>query len=219
MANKIKISIPEPCNENWLEMSPTEKGKFCSACQKNVIDFTKSSDREIILTYKKEDNLCGRFRISQLDREMSIPKEKKSIWAFAAASLIALLGLGSQTAQAQGKIRIEQAEKNQINDSKSIDKKLKRYTGIVYDEQNYPLPSVNVSIKKKNSNTQTNFEGTFSIMAQKGDILTFLFLGYDKLEFKVTDETNIKISLKPQDNSNDIDIVVGTPSIIHPKKN
>ncbi|OXA89172.1 TonB-linked outer membrane protein, SusC/RagA family [Flavobacterium hibernum] len=218
MTNKIKISIPEPCHENWHEMSPTEKGKFCSSCQKNVIDFTKSSDREIILAFKKEEKLCGRFRISQLDREMIIPKEKKSIWIVAAASLIAFLGLGNQTAKAQGKIKIEQTENKQINDSKSSNKKLKIYTGIVYDEQNFPLPSVNVNNKRKNSTTYTNFDGTFSIMAKKGDVLTFTFLDYDQVKFKVMDETNIQIILKSNDNSNITDVVVGYPSIIKPAK-
>jgi len=218
MTNKIKISIPEPCHENWHEMSPTEKGKFCSSCQKNVIDFTKSSDREIILAFKKEEKLCGRFRISQLDHEMIIPKEKKSIWIVAAASLIAFLGLGNQTAKAQGKIKIEQTENKQINDSKSSNKKLKIYTGIVYDEQNFPLPSVNVNNKRKNSTTYTNFDGTFSIMAKKGDVLTFTFLDYDQVKFKVMDETNIQIILKSNDNSNITDVVVGYPSIIKPAK-
>ncbi|WP_160113228.1 carboxypeptidase-like regulatory domain-containing protein [Flavobacterium hibernum] len=199
-------------------MSPTEKGKFCSSCQKNVIDFTKSSDREIILAFKKEEKLCGRFRISQLDREMIIPKEKKSIWIVAAASLIAFLGLGNQTAKAQGKIKIEQTENKQINDSKSSNKKLKIYTGIVYDEQNFPLPSVNVNNKRKNSTTYTNFDGTFSIMAKKGDVLTFTFLDYDQVKFKVMDETNIQIILKSNDNSNITDVVVGYPSIIKPAK-
>ncbi|MEP7095663.1 MAG: hypothetical protein ABI793_16490, partial [Flavobacterium sp.] len=77
MVHKIKISIPEPCHENWLEMTPTEKGRFCGNCQKNVIDFTKSSDREILLAYNKTENICGQFKVSQLQREISIPKEKK----------------------------------------------------------------------------------------------------------------------------------------------
>lgn len=218
MTNKIKISIPEPCHENWLEMSPTEKGKFCGSCQKKVIDFTKSSDREIIFAFKKEQKLCGRFRISQLDREMIIPKEKKSIWIVAATSLIAFLGLGNQTAKAQDNIKIEQTENKQINDSKSSNKKLKIYTGIVYDEQNFPLPSVNVNNKRKNSTTYTNFDGTFSIMAKKGDVLTFTFLDYDQVKFKVMDETNIQIILKSKDNSNITDVVVGYPSIIKPAK-
>lgn len=89
MNHKIKISIPEPCHENWFEMSPTEKGKFCASCQKEVVDFTKASDREVVLAYNGNKHLCGRFNVSQLERSLIIPKEKKSIWMIAAASVIA----------------------------------------------------------------------------------------------------------------------------------
>jgi len=37
---RFTISIPEPCTENWNEMTPTERGKFCAHCQKDVIDFS-----------------------------------------------------------------------------------------------------------------------------------------------------------------------------------
>lgn len=90
MNQQVIITIPEPCHENWLEMIPTEKGKFCSNCQRNVIDFTKASDKEILLAYNKNENLCGRFRISQLERKMISPKEKKSLWIIATASVISV---------------------------------------------------------------------------------------------------------------------------------
>ena len=197
MAHKIKISIPNPCHENWLEMLPVEKGRFCSSCQKNVIDFTKSSDREIILAYKKEDTLCGRFKISQLERKMAIVKEKKTIWMIAAASLIAFLGLGNQTARAQGKIKIEQTDKKQLNDTVNIKSTSKNnYSGVILDENNNPLPGARVIIKNTLNGVQTDIDGKFSIEANPGDVLKVLYIGYKEVEFKLKKNLELTIKMK-----------------------
>ncbi|WP_296142685.1 hypothetical protein [uncultured Flavobacterium sp.] len=78
MNQKYKISIPEPCHENWEEMLPTENGRFCQSCTKNVIDFTRMSPISIqeyfIANSKKE--VCGRFRNEQLKTlHIQIPNE------------------------------------------------------------------------------------------------------------------------------------------------
>jgi hypothetical protein len=69
---KIKLDIPNPCNENWDKMTPREQGRFCSQCSKHVVDFTKVSDKELLhyLTLAKGET-CGRFNPEQLDRFMS----------------------------------------------------------------------------------------------------------------------------------------------------
>ncbi len=49
-----------PCKENLYKMKATEKGKFCSSCDKEVINFTHSSIQEIINTHKaSETQVCG----------------------------------------------------------------------------------------------------------------------------------------------------------------
>lgn len=60
--------IPRPCHENWDSMSPTEKGRFCKACQKQVIDFTQQSREEVLLYLLQHpyQQVCGRMRSSQL---------------------------------------------------------------------------------------------------------------------------------------------------------
>lgn len=63
------IQILNPCHENWEEMTPTEKGRFCTACQKNVIDFTTFSDAEIVAYLSKNQNTCGRFYQKQLEKD------------------------------------------------------------------------------------------------------------------------------------------------------
>ena len=89
--NEIQISIPNPCHENWDAMTPTEIGKFCSSCQKEVIDFSRMIDQEIrrILNSFKETP-CGRFNINQLERPLitEIPVNRSLTWMKYAASLL-----------------------------------------------------------------------------------------------------------------------------------
>lgn len=63
------IQIPNPCSEDWESMLPQEKGRFCSACSKCVIDFTRKTPPEIrqILEERKNEETCGRFYTIQLD--------------------------------------------------------------------------------------------------------------------------------------------------------
>ncbi len=68
----LKIEIKKPCEENWSTMIPSEKGKFCLNSQKNVIDFTKMSDAQILNTISvNEEKQCGRFHKNQLNRTLS----------------------------------------------------------------------------------------------------------------------------------------------------
>lgn len=74
---KFNLSIPKPCHENWAQMTPAEKGRFCGSCQKTVFDFTNMSDRELAAFFKKPaGSVCGRFHQDQLNREIAVPKKR-----------------------------------------------------------------------------------------------------------------------------------------------
>jgi len=64
-----KISIPEPCSENWSLMAPTEKGAFCNKCSLEVYDFTKKTPEEIreTLTINLGKRVCGHVNKVQLE--------------------------------------------------------------------------------------------------------------------------------------------------------
>ncbi|MCH2034069.1 MAG: hypothetical protein MK202_11225 [Tenacibaculum sp.] len=64
-----KITIPEPCHENWHQMTSVEKGRFCKSCSKTVIDFTKKSPKQIqeYLQLNQGKRVCGHFYKKQLD--------------------------------------------------------------------------------------------------------------------------------------------------------
>lgn len=66
---KQKITIPEPCHENWDKMTPKGNGRFCMSCSKTVIDFTTMLPDEVqhFFIQNQSKNICGRFKKSQLD--------------------------------------------------------------------------------------------------------------------------------------------------------
>ena len=66
--NQSKLSVPNPCSEGWDKMIPTEKGRFCSQCNRTVVDFTNMTNAEIrnYLKSQKGKRVCGYFRTEQL---------------------------------------------------------------------------------------------------------------------------------------------------------
>ena len=76
----LKISIPEPCHEDWNGMHPVSgtTERHCDSCAKNVIDFTSFSDAQMHDYVRLNGNkMCGRFRPDQLDRPLrAVPRPK-----------------------------------------------------------------------------------------------------------------------------------------------
>lgn len=200
MAGKTKITIPKPCQENWLEMTPLEQGRFCQLCQKNIFDFTTASDREILEAYNKDQQLCGRFTTSQLNRDLLIRKEKSSIWVAATSAIVSFIGLGTNEVQSQETINVEQTDKKVLNDSieKTTNEEIE-VSGVVSDEIG-PLPGANVVIKGKAKGTQTNIDGEFKIKVNSGDTLVYSFIGLENKEIKIEKQSSIKIKLEISEN-------------------
>lgn len=68
MKNKLNIHIDEPCSADWNSMTPDKDGRFCSFCNKTVVDFSKMSVDEIksYFSTQRGQNTCGHFYKSQL---------------------------------------------------------------------------------------------------------------------------------------------------------
>lgn len=215
MSGKVNISIPKPCHENWHEMTVAEKGRFCNSCQKTVYDFTLFSDRQLIDKINSESYICGRFLASQLNKDLRVPKEKSSIWIAGVSGILSFLSLGNQEIYAQENVKTEQTEEKNnvektINNSSVPEIEI---TGFVFDEGKLPLPGVSVTIKGKSINTQTDFNGEFSIAAKAGDQLEFKSTGFDtKLVTVASKKKFMKVVMK-EGFMNDYDVVIVTGNL------
>jgi Ca-activated chloride channel family protein len=88
------------------------------------------------------------------------------------------------------------SEEKNIQMTSSYDASKRIITGIIIDETNTPIPGANVFIKGTKTSTSTNFNGKFSIQAEKGDQLVFSFIGMNNgyATVEKSDEINMKLA-------------------------
>ena len=167
MSKPIQLSIPSPCHENWQQMTPVKKGRFCGSCQKKVFDFTYMPNREIVSVLRSHNHVCGRLTVKQLKDGVKPPKEKSLISVAASAAAISLLTVGVNDAIAQEPVPTEQheAQKDSIIGKVLVPEK-KTITGIASDTLG-PLPGAHVIIRGTEIATDTDLEGKYTIEAKE----------------------------------------------------
>ncbi len=68
----MQIHIPNPCHENWNDMTPADGGRHCARCTRDVVDFTAMTPAEIslYLQLRAGAKVCGRFRGDQMHADL-----------------------------------------------------------------------------------------------------------------------------------------------------
>jgi len=106
MKEQTHFHIPTPCHEDWDNMTPRDKGRFCASCSKQVVDFSLMSDQQVLNYFKNATgNVCGRFANDQLQRPMiEAPKQKKKVWWIAAMMPLFLFAKKEDKKNIQGEV-------------------------------------------------------------------------------------------------------------------
>ncbi|MFP9099791.1 carboxypeptidase-like regulatory domain-containing protein [Flavobacterium sp. RHBU_24] len=180
--DSLTISIPKPCHENWATMTPVEKGRFCTTCQKQVMDFTRMGDREIAGILKKDSNVCARIKPSQADRELIIPHYRKNHAAAIAA--VALLAASPAVGYAQTPVETEQQPVDHDYEilGKVAATPVNIINGTVVDENKLPIPGANIVKVGTTQTVITDLDGKFNVDANQHDVLEISCLGYEPLK-------------------------------------
>ncbi len=59
----MNVKIPNPCNEKYEGMSPSELGRMCKVCNTEVVDFTNWETKDIVSYIQKSNQkVCGRMK-------------------------------------------------------------------------------------------------------------------------------------------------------------
>ncbi|WNH11170.1 SusC/RagA family TonB-linked outer membrane protein [Thalassobellus suaedae] len=86
-------------------------------------------------------------------------------------------------------------------------------SGVVTDNQNIPIPGVNVVIKGTSTGSATDFDGKYEIKANVGDVLVFSYLGYQTLELAYSGGATLDAKLNEDAAQLDEVVVIGYGSV------
>ena len=198
MQKQTTLYIPKPCHENWNKMTPTQQGKFCSSCNKQVVDFSLMSDNQILnFITNQSGKLCGRFEKNQLQRPLveTKIKKKKSWWMALAMPFIFLF----ERSEAQQNTRLlgNTVYNNSVLHSGNVHEPLlgkiavnklenqRTISGNVVDENDKPIQYATVTITETKHATTTDSLGNFSLDTDSPDNLVTLvisYIGYESIQ-------------------------------------
>lgn len=207
MKKKIfQLQIPEPCHEGWENMTPTEKGAFCSSCQKEVIDFSQKTPTEIANYFANtKGKSCGRFYSKQLQEIYTYYEpQKQNNLKYAAGLALGLLVAENSFAQKNEKPKIEIIDSiNENNQNANTESESINITGIIVDDStNEPLIGVNVyesNLANLSYGTVTDIDGKFSLKVLRKNIqlpLLISFIGYTNDTIRITNQTNQNYNIR-----------------------
>lgn len=229
MAKTIELTVPEPCHESWNDMTPTEKGRFCASCQKDVVDFTNMGQAELVAFFRKKTsgNVCGRFYEDQLNNPMPVPV-KRIPWAryFFQITLPAFIASGKL--MAQGKV-VSEFKKNEtditvlagfamVKEKTASPKQIIMVKGQVTDETGNGIPYASIINKKTKAGLATDSLGYFilkDLHLPEGSEYTVSAVGYTNTTFfasRINENKNLQVPLVA--NNTLEEIVLTTPLTI-----
>jgi|GEM_PF-3564130 len=218
------LSIPEPCDQKWSEMSVSENGRHCGQCSTEVVDFSLLSNEQIIgYLENASGKVCGRLTPAQLNRT----GKRVSSQGFSGLSLPALVLLAAMSTA--NPVYSQQQQPVSVSAVPAVLATLQHelsvhqfVSGTLTDlSADYPLAGMQVSLMHRGrpvASATSDINGHFSFVVGKG-------LDYDSLlvstytEFPDTliaipkNATNLRINF-PGTYESDFN-VVGEVIILH----
>ena len=205
---KIQLSIPEPCHENWDEMTPDGKGKFCASCQKPVIDFTNMTERQVAEFFRRPgSSTCGRFLQDQLNRDLRLSKKRipwiKYFFQITLPAFLLSMKSNAQKSKASELDTTYCTRTMGFVSTRAIEEKStgpKSITGQIVDMDGNKIAFGTILIKNSNIGTQSDAEGKFQLQAPPNSILAFSAVGYRSKEIAINEETrNVLVRFEKDD--------------------
>lgn len=197
MKKEYLLSIDKPCAEKWSAFEKTLEGGLCLSCQKNVIDFTKMSEREIMkFISNSSSNTCGRISPTQLGQVYSSSNSsiglQKWPWLKAGMASLSVLFFSQQILAKKIEPR-SKPDVIQIDTEKDLDdmnqkqERIHKVSGVVLDDFGEFLSGVSISLKGTAIGTVSGVGGKFEFPEEvkSGDILVFSFIGMETKEYTI----------------------------------
>jgi len=199
MSKELYLSVPTPCSESWDEMSPKPQGRFCSSCNKTVVNFATMTDQQVLdWLAGSAGSICGRFHQDQLNRPLAEQPSKKPspgrYWHYFITLLLSSSELAAQTQPAQPPTTLQipfgRDGQHLLGDTVMVPGLTSPpavLRGQLLDNYGHPVPFATI-MYKDHKGVAADADGNFSIHA--ADLagvrtLTITAVGYETLQVDV----------------------------------
>jgi Ca-activated chloride channel family protein len=209
-----KIVLPAETNETKMVIQKNEPNKDSIVPSENI----KTKATEILQKQLEKPNpvaIIENHSISSKNDNEVILKAKAEEATIQADGIISqkpssTLGIASMAKTVRQNLAPAAYETKEIAAMDTSSNHNNRIiSGIITDESNMPIPGVNVNIKGTKNAAITDFDGKFSIEAEKGEQLIFNMIGYNSAYATVEKSNEINKKLNPTSASLDEVVVVG----------
>ncbi len=188
-----KITIPNPCQQPWQQMTPNAEGRHCDHCAKTVIDFASMTDTELIRYLITHNNVCGSFSEPQLNSvniqlyTQSLKAEtgwKKWLMTIALFGSTLFYKASGQTTTVTAP-KVEQSPLANYPNGFALGKiamsppAQREIKGQILDDDCQPLPGATIRLPGTNLGTQTDTNGRFELhVPLSAKQLSVSFIGF-----------------------------------------
>ncbi|WP_029288245.1 carboxypeptidase-like regulatory domain-containing protein [Pedobacter sp. R20-19] len=185
-----QVTIAEHCTQNWDKMEKRSDFGFCTACSKNVIDFTNYTNAEIIsVLTQASTSICGRLTVTQLNQlnHYLLVKPANRNWMKYLGVLAIGVSIFAQDASAA--LPLVATEIVVQTAGKKDDKKpntVNRISGVVLGLDKKPMSGIRVVILNTKYHAITDEEGRYEFIFKYGLDLKSNVLSVESARFSAT---------------------------------
>jgi hypothetical protein len=170
LQTRYSLSIPNPCNQNWDQMTVSGNEKYCSSCEKVIADLSKLSDEELILRIQEAGKgLCGRITPGQLHRVLYTTQVNKPNSLFLTGMTAGLLLAGlpegyTQNTEDKGHWNYHSPSDSTVKTPAPKDTNVQLLQGRVVDKlTKTPIPGTIVFLNGTDKGAVTDSGGYFQL--------------------------------------------------------
>ncbi|WP_158797648.1 TonB-dependent receptor [Pedobacter sp. L105] len=178
----------------------------------NAKDLTLKEVFKII--ENKSNFLIGYDNKIDTRKKVTIDVNAQSVYSILTQLLKDYKGTISQVDDRHVLINVEKNVKIAIVPVKAVKPAVQiQVHGIVIDFKDEPLPGVTVVDKTSGKKVGTDENGKYSISSSTGSTLSFNYIGYDKTEVLITDQSVVNVHLKESSNSLQEVVAIGYQTV------
>lgn len=204
---KVQETVRPLKPESTVAFEDTEKKKSLGTVESDSIHFRTKSKKAIVSIYQLESDVpTYDLSTKVIDSPINVNTKKEE--ATPLVNAVPALNNNRLNTAVGDPSALYSNSLNKPGD-KAYPFGKKTYSGIIKDETGQPIPGVSVVVKGTTIAAATDFDGTFSLEAEKGNELDISYIGYNTERLKLEDKQTLEIAMNPSASELNEVVVIG----------